>query len=115
MNQNDNALRVRWLRDRAKDLHRMADDLTAQANALEAELSDRPLTGGTPLRDQAVLVLRAAAKPMHYKTLAATIEDRFGCRIRGVDPDATLLANLDREPRVRSSRPRSGIYELVAS
>ena len=34
--------------------------------------------------------------------------------VRGVNPAATLLANLDRDPRVRSWGDRSGRYLLTA-
>jgi hypothetical protein len=50
---------------------------------------------------------------MHYKDLLGRIEARSGMRVRGVDPAATLLAALDRDPQVRAWGDRSGRYLLA--
>jgi hypothetical protein len=107
--------RIIALRDQAKRLRRIADELSADANALEAELARAPLLGGRALVDAAVAILAdTPGHTMHYKELLPLIEARSGMQVRGVDPAATLLANLDRDPRVRSWGDRSGRYLLTA-
>jgi hypothetical protein len=106
--------RVRALRDHASELRRLADAITDAANELEAELSTAPLLGGRALVDAAVAVLlKTPDRTMHYKQLLAAVEATTSRQVRGVAPAATLLANLDRDPRVRSCGDRSGRYVLA--
>jgi hypothetical protein len=106
--------RVRALRDRAARLHRLADDLTAKANVLETELAGAPLLGGRRIVDAAVPILTdTPGHVMHYKDLLARVEAQTGMRVRGLDPAATMLAALDRDPRVRAWGDRSGRYLLA--
>jgi hypothetical protein len=105
--------RVRALRNRAARLHRLANDLTTKANALEAELAGAPLLGGRRIVDAAVEILtNTPGHVMHYKDMLGLVEARSGMRVRGVDP-ATVLAALDRDPRVRAWGDRSGRYLLA--
>ena len=107
--------RVRALRDHATELRRLADAITSEANQLEAELSTAPLLGGRALVDAAVAVLlEAPGRTMHYRQLLSAVEATTGRQVRGVDPTATLLANLDRDPRVFSCGARSGQYGLTS-
>lgn len=110
---------ARALRVRAVELRRVADALVDQANQLEEGLSERPLIGGRVVVDEAIAVLSdnrcvgPSSRGMHYRYLLDEIEERTGRSVRGIDSAATLLANLDRDPRVESARPRSGRYRLV--
>jgi hypothetical protein len=108
------AERVRWLRDQAIRLHKMADGMTAQANELEAEMADRPLMTGQEQRDLAVVVLLfKGGDGMHYRDLLVAVEDEGQKRIRGVNPAATFLANLHRDERIVSCGRRTGRYKLA--
>jgi len=105
---------IRAKREQAAQLRRLATELTAEAKAMEARLYDAPVLGGRALVDAAVAVLaQAPGHTMHYKELLAVVEAHSGMRVRGVDPAATLLANLDREARISSSGDRSGRYVLT--
>jgi hypothetical protein len=104
------------MRRRATELRRIAADLNNEANLLESQLSELPLLGGRALADAAVSVLSANGNDgMHYRELLDRIEAKSGMRVRGVDPAATLLANLDRDERVTSLRSRSGRYALIST
>ena len=52
---------------------------------------------------------------MHYKDLLRRVEAQTCMRVRGRDPAATMLAELDRDPRVRAWGDRSGRYLLAPS
>jgi hypothetical protein len=110
---------VRALRLRAIELRRVADALVCQAHQLEVGLSERPLIGGRDLVNVAVTILQMGAavgprsRGMHYRDLLAQIERHTGKSVRGIDSAATLLANLDRDPRVESAQSRSGRYRLT--
>lgn len=112
---------ARAMRLRAIELRRVADALVDQANQLEAGLSERPLIGGRNLVNVAVTVLQMGAavgphsRGMHYRDLLDAIERHTGTSVRGIDSAATLLANLDRDPRVESAQSRSGHYRLVSA
>lgn len=108
------AERVRWLREQASRLRRMADDLNDQANVVEGELSDRPIITGKDLADAAVIVLLFhGGEGMHYRDLLARVEDETGRRVRGVDPSATFLATIYRDPRIVSCGSRTGRYTVA--
>jgi hypothetical protein len=62
------------------------------------------------LSDQAVDVLRAAAKPTHYRQLLILLAER-SIYVPGKDPGANLIAHIARDPRfVRTGR---GVYALT--
>jgi hypothetical protein len=106
--------RINSLREQAKRLRQIEDELTAESNTLEAELAGAPLLCGRRIVDAAVAILTVTpGHVMHYKDLLGRIEARSGMRVRGVDPAATLLAALDRDPQVRAWGDRSGRYLLA--
>lgn len=119
--RGDGQATIRALRQRATELRGIADALTWHANELEAVLSDRPVIGGRALADKAAAILAketAGRDPgwrgLHYKALADEIQ-RQGFYIRGQDPAATLLANMDRDGRFVNVEPGSGRYRLTST
>jgi hypothetical protein len=74
--------------------------------------------GGSELAAEAARVLEENGvtgdhRGMHYLELLKLVEESTGKPVRGADPGATLLANIDREPRIRSAQSRSGRYVLA--
>jgi HB1/ASXL restriction endonuclease-like protein with HTH domain len=65
---------------------------------------------GQALAAEAVLVLQAAGEGLHYREIAQRIRAR-GTAIQGVDPEATLLTSISRDPRI--GRIGRGIYGLT--
>lgn len=112
-------VKARWLRDRATDLRRMADELVAEAKLLERQAEPIPPLGGMELRNTAVLVLadQSAVGPHHrgiyYRDLLTAVENRLDRRVGGRKPDATLLANIARDERIETAGSRTGRYRLV--
>lgn len=104
--------RVHWLREQATRLRRMANDLDDQARAVEQEVAGRPILRGRAIVDVALAVLLfEGGDGLHYRDLLVRVEDRSEHRVAGVDPAATLLAALHRDPRVRPcGRNRSGLW-----
>lgn len=99
------------LRTQAAALRRIADQLDAQAAALQPAL---PSIGGTALADAAAAVMGdLGGAPIHYKDLLPLVEAHTGLAVRGADPAATLLAALHRDPRIYPSGDRSGRYRLA--
>jgi hypothetical protein len=110
---------VRYLRSRATELRKQADLLNREADLLEQRLAPGLLKGGQ-IVDTAVEVLEADEvrgpwhRGVHYKDLLPMVE-RDGRRVRGIDPAATLLTNLHRDPRVELAEPVSGRFRLAAT
>ena len=104
---------IRAKREQAAQLRPLAGELTAEANAMEAQLYDAPCWAAAPWSTPPCRLDRGAGPHLHYKALLAVVEARSGMQVRGVDPAATLLAKLDRDPRVSSSGDRSGRYVLT--
>jgi hypothetical protein len=67
---------------------------------------------GQALAAEAVRVLAAADEPLHYLEIGVRIRQR-GVPIQGIDPDATLLTSISREPRI--ARIGRGTYALTPS
>jgi hypothetical protein len=103
----------RVLRREATILRHNADRLSAMADEIEAQLSERPLLCGKAIGDAAADVLAATGEDMHYLELLDAVERATGKRVRGAKPDCTLLANVGRHPLIESCGPRSGRYRFV--
>ena len=113
MSDHIDSLRYLELRDQARRLRRLADELDDEAARYQGE-ADATI-GGYALVDAAVAILedQDQGHGLHLRELLATIECRTGRRVTGTDPYATLLANIGRDPRIEPVRPRSGLYRLA--
>jgi hypothetical protein len=65
---------------------------------------------GQALAGEAVIVLKAAGEGLHYREIAQRIRAR-GVAIQGIDPEATLLTSISRDPRI--GRIGRGVYGLT--
>jgi hypothetical protein len=81
-----------------------------QALARDLGINHDPTAkGGHELGLQARRVLTSTRRAMHYREIMDTLE-ASGVRIRGKDPAATLLTNLNRDERI--TRTARGHYAL---
>lgn len=103
---------VRQLREQATSLRRIADAVTAQADVMERGMSALPIMRPREISDLAlVILLFEGGAGMHYRDLFAKVEAQSAGRVRGLDPEATFLATIARDPRiVHTGAPRSGMY-----
>jgi len=67
---------------------------------------------GRAIGDQAAVVLEEVGGEWHYAELLAEVERR-GFVVVGANPQATLLNQLHRHPRIESVQPRSGLWRLA--
>lgn len=108
---------VRRLRNRASELRQIAHQLNQEADFLERKLVG-PMLSGAHVAERVVELLTEADtgdpgwRGLHYKDLAERIE-ADGTRIRGVDPAATLLANVHRDSRIVCAEQGTGRYRLA--
>jgi hypothetical protein len=71
---------------------------------------------GRRLREVAVQILRQRRAPgevVHYRDWYELVIGA-GVRVAGKDPLATFLTQVSQAAEVKSERPRSGLYRLVA-
>lgn len=127
------AARLAELRAQAERLHRLVDHLDADVEqtarllqeideslGIAPQLSFSSLDGelrGRQLQEVAVALLRqkkVVGEPVHYKEWFGLLVSA-GARVAGKDPLATFLTQIARAPEVKSVRPRSGLYRLIAA
>lgn len=126
------AQRVADLRDQSQRLHALIERVDGELEeamrmlrsveemlGLAPQLSLDAYSGelrGQRLRDIAVQVLRQRRGPgavVHYREWYELVT-AAGVRVAGKDPLATFLTQVSQATEVRSERPRSGLYRLVA-
>ena len=125
--------RVREARERADRLRALAEHLDEQADRDEHALAGvegvlgiaaqmqieqlDPALGGKRLREIAVAVLDRELQPgqvVHYRDWYALL-CAAGYSVRGKDPLASFLAQINRDERVERIGSRSGTYRLRAA
>lgn len=84
----------------------LADNST---NAAPRDLAPSSNPAGS-ITDAAVALLDEIHRPMHYKDIAAKLQER-GTYIPGRDPAATLLSRMTRDDRFKRAKSR-GVYAL---
>jgi hypothetical protein len=101
------------LRGRAERLQGIADELNRSADALDAAAigSDRKMLRGRDLLDE-LLKHVEVGQELHYRD-AERLLHAAGFTAGGVDPSATLLAQLTRAPEFKRGRRRSGRYKRI--
>jgi hypothetical protein len=126
------AKRVEDLREQSQRLHALTervdeelDEALRMLRSVEEMLGLAPQLSldayhgelrGRRLREIAVQILRqrrGCEAVIHYREWYDLVT-AAGIRVAGKDPLATFLTQVSQAPEVRSERPRSGLYRLVA-
>lgn len=109
------------LRERSMALAREQELVKARLGHIDALLGEQNLKHPQTLKsaenstdrslaDDVVGLLREHGKPLHYREIAQTLQDRGVVLPKGKDPAANLLAHFFKDPRVY--RPQRGTYAL---
>jgi hypothetical protein len=124
--------RVQALREQSQRLHELTEradgeleEATRMLRSVEEMLGLAPQLSidaysgelrGRRLREIAVQILRQRRAPgeiVHYRDWYELVTGA-GVRVAGKDPLATFLTQVSQAAEVKSERPRSGLYRLVA-